>query len=107
MILLDLALQGFRDLAGSVRVRLQSGYNALVAPTVTPETLVEGFLLLLFSSGDLPELKGSGKSGGGVRLAVEAGAAAWGIWGGIGGGVACGVTGGRTIPERDVIPALA
>ena len=42
MIVLDLALQGIRDLAGSTRVRLQSGYNALVTPRVEPDTIVAG-----------------------------------------------------------------
>ncbi len=40
MIVLDLALQGIRDLAGSMRVRLRSGYNAIVAPQIQPETVV-------------------------------------------------------------------
>jgi hypothetical protein len=67
VIFLDLALQGFRDLSGSMRVRLQSGYNALISPTLSGETLVQGFLELLFSGERGPANK-SAKSGGGVSM---------------------------------------
>ncbi|MBI5510134.1 MAG: hypothetical protein HY903_15360 [Deltaproteobacteria bacterium] len=67
MILLDLALQGYRDLSGSIRVRLQSGYNALVTPGAAPETVVAGLLAVLFGRRDKSPLAGK-KSGGGVSL---------------------------------------
>ena len=73
MIVLDLALQGMLDLAGSMRVRLQSGYNAIVAPTVRPDTILTGLTQLLYASGYDAELmslqaKGARSTGGGVTL---------------------------------------
>ncbi len=79
MILLDLALQGVRDLKTAIRVRLQSGYNAVVCPQVRPDTLMLGLGELLYAEGFDPEADkllatGGGKAGGGVTLMTPDGA---------------------------------
>ena len=71
MILLDLALQGIRDLTGSMRVRLQSGYNALVAPGISPETIFLGLSHLLYLSTIEPEGRKAGEIVGSVDELVE------------------------------------
>jgi hypothetical protein len=79
VIILDLALQGIRDLSGSVRVRLQSGYNAMVCPVVDPRTVMIGLCELLFAHGYDPTTAKlvapeSKSSGGGVTLMAADGA---------------------------------
>lgn len=51
MLLVDLALQGFRDLRGAAQARFRSGYNGVVCPGVSPETVLTGLLELLFAEG--------------------------------------------------------
>jgi len=79
VIVLDLALQGIHDLVGSTRVRLQSGYTALVTPQVKPDTLVTGLCELLFAEGFDPSASGlaapgARSTGGGVTLMAGDGA---------------------------------
>jgi polyhydroxyalkanoate synthesis regulator phasin len=78
VIVLDLALQGIRDLEGSMRVRLQSGYNAIVSPEVQPDTLIAGLTHMLYGGASDPEtaaLAGPGalSVGGGVTVMTEDG----------------------------------
>jgi len=65
VILLDLALQGFQDLATATRVRLQSGYCAIVVPKFSPETVIRGIVAVLF--GEAKE-SGPAKSSGGASV---------------------------------------
>ncbi|MBI3180007.1 MAG: hypothetical protein HYZ27_10125, partial [Deltaproteobacteria bacterium] len=79
MILLDLALQGVRDLTTSIRVRLQSGYNAVVCAAVRPDTVMLGLSELLYAEGFDPSAQkllapGAVKAGGGVTLMTPDGA---------------------------------
>jgi hypothetical protein len=57
VILLDISLQGLRELSGSLRVRLQSGYNALVASQVSAETVTLGLCETLYAEGYDPQAK--------------------------------------------------
>jgi len=79
VIILDLALQGILDLAGSTRVRLQSGYGALVSPRIEPNTLIKGLQELLCSTGYDPSVAGLAAPGaktiGGGVTVMDAGGA--------------------------------
>ncbi len=66
MILLDLALQGFRELSGSVRVRLQSGYTVIATPATPPETMIEGLAEVLYFAGPEARLARLAAPGGPV-----------------------------------------
>lgn len=71
MVILDFALQGIRDLKAAVRLRLQSGYNALVCPQVKAETVILGFLETLFPTGfdqKTQAMVTAAGSGGGLTL---------------------------------------
>jgi hypothetical protein len=79
VIVLDLALQGIHDLVGSTRVRVQSGYTALVSSQVQPDTLVAGLCELLFAEGvslgatDFAA-PGARSTGGGITVTAADGA---------------------------------
>ena len=49
MILLDLALQGIRDLSGSAQTSFKGGYNGITCGKTNPSTLVEGLKETLYA----------------------------------------------------------